>query len=198
MPAGVPGSAAETVSADTGSQPGDSPRIKPGWTATGAFTRPHLDYSHAVYVNKGGHELPALVTPSRKTRAQRASGVNPFGATQTDWVTSLHAPRVNGEQQRNAWPEYTPDASAAIGRRWFGATLSGFREGGRLWDNSLGSNLDSHRRPTALPRLKDILQESVFPRQPGGPESMGSRGRIGIGLNGAGVLPRGHGGYWAS
>ena len=182
----------------TGATAGSSVRINPGWTATEAFSRPNLDYPHAVYVRgKGGRELPSLVPPSRKTRAQMANGTNPFGATQTDWVTSLHAPRVGGKQRRSAWPEYVPDSSAAIGRRWFGATLSDYREGGRLWDNSFGSSLDAHRLPTALPRLKDILQESVFPRG-NNPASMGSRGRMGEGLHGAGVLPRGHGGYWAS
>jgi hypothetical protein len=171
---------------------------QPGWTATSAFTRENLDYPHAVYTTKGDQDLPALVPPTRRMRAADASGVNPFAATQTDWVTSLHAPRVDGKQQRRAWPEYTPDSSASIGRRWFGATLRDYREEGRLWDNSLGSSLDAHRRPTARPRIKDILQESVFLRQPGGPSSMGSRGRMGMGLTGAGVLPRGHGGYWAS
>lgn len=193
MVAGSPSS-----SSSIGEQPPTSVRINPGWTATDAFTRPNLDYPHAVYVTKGNQDFPTLVPPSRKTRAQTAGSINPFAATQTDWVTSLHAPRVDGKQHRNAWPEYTPDSSAAVGRRWFGATLSEFRDGGRLWDNSFGSSLDAHRKPTALPRIKDILQESVFPRQPGGLASMGSRGRLGVGLNSAGVLPRGHGGYWAS
>ena len=79
----------------------------------------------------------------------------------------------------------------------FGATLSEFRDGGRLWDNSFGSSwMRTEANGSATD--PDILQESVFPRQPGGPASMGSRGRIGMGLNSAGVLPRGHGGYWAS
>ena len=104
----MPTGADSTSSTETG-RAGTSARFNPGWTATRAFTRPNLDYPHAVYVTKGGKDFPTLVPPSRKTRAQTAGSVNPFGATQTDWVTSLHAPRVDG-QHRNAWPEYTPDA----------------------------------------------------------------------------------------
>lgn len=168
---------------------GRSGRTTPGWTGTDAFTTHNLDYPHALYVRKAGRELPTLVTPSR----QRSAGdVNPFGATQSDWVATLHAPRVDGRQRRGVWPEYTPDTSASVGRRWCGATLSDYREGARPWDSSLGPSPDSHRRPTALPRLKD-LQESVFPRQLGE-----SPGRRGAGLHSASVLPRGHGGYWAS
>ena len=172
--------------------------MQPGWTATQNNTRGNQDYPHAMYVSKGNVYLPALVLPARTMRAANQNDQNPFSATQSDWVTSLHAPKVDGTQARRAWPEYVPDSSASIGRRWFGATLSGYREEGRLWDNSLGSSLDAHRMPTAQPRLKDILTESIFPRQPGGPGSMGSRGRLGVGLTGTGVLPRGHGGYWAS
>jgi hypothetical protein len=178
---------ATPVTSRRGSSP-RSARTQPGWTATQSFTRENLDYPHAMYANKGNVDLPVLVLPARTMRTATHSDQNPFAATQSDWVTSLHAARVDAKQTRRVWPEYVPDSSASIGRRWFGSTLSGYREEGRLWDNSLGSSLDAHRIPTAQPRLKDIMQESIFPR-----EGM-SRGRLG----GGGVLPRGHGGYWAS
>ena len=104
----------------------------------------------------------------------------------TAQVTALHRPRVDGRQARCAWPEYTPDASASIGRRWFGASLGDFGERARSWDGSIGRTSDAHRVPAPNPRLKDLMNESVHPRY----------GRASSAL--LSEYPRGHGGYWRS
>ena len=60
-----------------------------------------------------------------------------------DWSLLLSPGRGNGV--RRPWPEYEPEAAAAVGRRWTGSSL------GRLYEHAGLSAEHARRSQTVLP-----------------------------------------------
>lgn len=91
-------------------------------------------------------QIPAWEgSAARFQRMQRMPRLNERPATVSGEYTLLMSPRSSVERITRPWPEYLPEASAPIGRRWEGTCL------GRLHEHKPTSRV--HAFPTYTPRL---------------------------------------------
>ncbi|KAL1519265.1 hypothetical protein AB1Y20_022794 [Prymnesium parvum] len=83
---------------------------------------PHLDRSSLPQTESSAppHRRPLSTASSTRSRSA-------YGTVASDWSLLFSAGRQNLVVRR-PWPEYQPESSAAVGRRWQGCALSRLHE----------------------------------------------------------------------